>query len=186
MMTEHPGIEKISFTGSIATGKRVMMSAAKTLKRVTLELGGNSACIVCPDVDVNKVAPLVALGAFFNSGQLCVASKRLYVHTDIYKEFQEAILNVVKSWKVGPAGEPGMMLGPVQNEMQYNIVKGFFEDCAVNGYQFVLGGDVGDAGGFSVQPAIIDNPPHSSRIVAEEPFGEPFILSILHVLVELS
>jgi acyl-CoA reductase-like NAD-dependent aldehyde dehydrogenase len=186
MMTEHPGIEKISFTGSIATGKRVMMSAAKTLKRVTLELGGNSACIVCPDVDVNKVAPLVALGAFFNSGQLCVASKRLYVHTDIYKEFQEAILNVVKSWKVGPAGEPGMMLGPVQNEMQYNIVKGFFEDCAVNGYQFVLGGDVGDAGGFSVQPAIIDNPPHSSRIVAEEPFGEPFISSILHVLVELS
>ncbi|KAN0110828.1 betaine aldehyde dehydrogenase 1 [Hyaloscypha variabilis] len=171
MMTEHPGIEKISFTGSIATGKRVMMSAAKTLKRVTLELGGNSACIVCPDVDVQKVAPLVALGAFFNSGQLCVASKRLYVHTDIYKEFQEAILNVVKGWKVGPAGEPGMMLGPVQNEMQYNIVKGFFEDCAVNGYQFALGGEIGDAGGFSVQPAIIDNPPHSSRIVAEEPFG---------------
>jgi len=171
MMTEHPGIEKISFTGSIATGKRIMMSSAKTLKRVTLELGGNSACIVCPDVDVNKVAPLVALGAFFNSGQLCVASKRLYVHTDIYKEFQEALLNVVKSWKVGPAGEPGMMLGPVQNEMQYNIVKGFFEDCAVNGYQFALGGEIGDAGGFSVQPAIVDNPPHSSRIVSEEPFG---------------
>jgi acyl-CoA reductase-like NAD-dependent aldehyde dehydrogenase len=178
MMTEHPGIAKISFTGSIATGKRVMMSAAKTLKRVTLELGGNSACIVCPDVDVEKVAPLVALGAFFNSGQLCIASKRLYVHTDIYKDMLAALTNVVKGWKVGPASERGMMLGPVQNEMQYNIVKGFFEDCAVNGYEFALGGDVGEAGGFSVQPAIIDNPPHSSRIVAEEPFGKFAILKI--------
>ena len=149
-----------------------MMSAAKTLKRVTLELGGNSACIVCSDVDVNKVAPLVALGSFFNSGQLCVASKRLYVHTDIYKEMLVALTNVVKGWKVGPSHEVGTMLGPVQNEMQYNIVKGFFEDCAVNGYDFALGGEMGDAGGFSVQPAIIDNPPHSSKIVAEEPFGK--------------
>jgi len=175
MMTEHPGIEKISFTGSIATGKRVMMSAAKTLKRVDSRarrqqcmhrLSGRRRQQGCSPRRPRRI---------LHSGQLCVASKRLYVHTDIYKEFQEAILNVVKSWKVGPAGEPGMMLGPVQNEMQYNIVKGFFEDCAVNGYQFLLGGEVGDAGGFSVQPAIIDNPPHSSRIVAEEPFGEPFL-----------
>jgi acyl-CoA reductase-like NAD-dependent aldehyde dehydrogenase len=178
MMTEHPGIAKISFTGSIATGKRVMMSAAKTLKRVTLELGGNSACIICPDVDVEKIAPLVALGAFFNSGQLCVASKRLYVHADIYQEMLAAITKVVKGWKVGNAAEEGMMLGPVQNEMQYGIVKGFFEDCAVNGYEFALGGEVGEGGGFTVQPAIVDNPPHSSKIVAEEPFGK-FVLGML-------
>ncbi|KUJ13663.1 aldehyde dehydrogenase [Mollisia scopiformis] len=171
MMTEHPGIDKISFTGSITTGKRVMMASAKTLKRVTLELGGNSACIICPDVDIAKVAPLVALGAFFNSGQLCVASKRLFVHESIYQEMLQELTKVVKGWKVGGTAEEGIMLGPVQNEMQYNIVKGFFEDCAVNGYEFALGGKVGGEDGFVIQPAIIDNPPSHSRIVTEEPFG---------------
>ncbi|KAH6664559.1 betaine aldehyde dehydrogenase 1 [Halenospora varia] len=172
MMTEHPGIDKISFTGSTATGKRVLQAAGKTLKRVTLELGGNSACIICPDVDVVKVAPLVALGAFFNSGQLCVASKRLFVHESIYQEMLEELTNVVKGWKVGGTAEEGVMLGPVQNEMQYNIVKGFFEDCAVNGYEFAIGGKaVGNESGFVIQPAIINNPPSHSRIVKEEPFG---------------
>ncbi|CZR58551.1 related to aldehyde dehydrogenase (NAD+), mitochondrial [Phialocephala subalpina] len=172
MMTEHPGIDKISFTGSTATGKRVMVAAAKTLKRVTLELGGNSACIICPDVDVAKVAPLVALGAFYNSGQLCVASKRLFVHESIYQEMLEELMKVVKGWKVGGTAEEGCMLGPVQNEMQYNIVKGFFEDCAVNGYEFAIGGKaVGNESGFVIQPAIINNPPSHSRIVKEEPFG---------------
>ncbi|KAG4417413.1 hypothetical protein IFR04_009482 [Cadophora malorum] len=170
-MTEHPGIEKISFTGSTATGKRVLMSSAKTLKRVTLELGGNSACIVCPDVDIQKVAPLVALGAFYNSSQICVASKRLYVHKDIYDEMQKALVGVIQSWKVGPTSESGLMLGPVQNEMQYKIVKTFFEDCAVNGYDFAMGGKMGDGSGFVIQPAIVDNPPHDSKIVKEEPFG---------------
>lgn len=172
MMTEHPGIDKISFTGSIATGKRVMAACAKTLKRVTLELGGNSACIICPDVDIEKVAPLLAINAFFNSGQICVASKRIFVHESIYKEMLEALKNVVKGWKVGGTTEEGCMLGPVQNEMQYNVVKGFFEDCAANGYDFALGGSFGDERGFVVQPAIVDNPPSNSRIVTEEPFGE--------------
>lgn len=179
LITEHPGIHKISFTGSSATGKRVMQSAAKTLKMVTLELGGNSATIVCPDVDVVKVAPSVAIGAFFNSGQLCVATKRLYVHKDIYKELLEEIVKVVKGWKTGPAmEESGVMLGPVQNEMQYNIVKGFFEDCATNGYEFALPGDVGTGEGFVIQPAIIDNPPDSAKIVREEQFGE-WILKVV-------
>jgi acyl-CoA reductase-like NAD-dependent aldehyde dehydrogenase len=172
LMTEHPGIAKISFTGSIATGKRVMMSAARTLKRVTLELGGNSACIICPDVDVSKIAPQIALGAFYNSGQLCVASKRIYVHKDIYNELKEALVKVMQEWKTGPTSLEGVMFGPVQNEMQYNIVKGIFEDCAANGYTFALGsGEVKGQEGFVIQPAIIDNPPDDSRIVKEEPFG---------------
>ncbi|RDL36030.1 ALDH-like protein [Venustampulla echinocandica] len=171
LMTEHPDIAKISFTGSSATGKRVMASAAKTLKRVTLELGGNSASIICPDVDVNKIAPKVALGAFYNSGQLCIASKRLYVHKDIYQDMMKALIEVVKGWKVGPTSEEGLMLGPVQNEMQHNIVKGFFEDCATNGYEFALPGEVGKSDGFVIQPAILDNPPDESKIVREEQFG---------------
>ncbi|TVY84825.1 putative aldehyde dehydrogenase FUS7 [Lachnellula suecica] len=172
LITEHPGIQKISFTGSTATGKRVMQSAAKTMKRVSLELGGNSASIVCPDVDVKKVAPGVAIAAFFNSGQLCVATKRLYVHKDIYKDLLAEIVEVVKGWKTGPTTEDsGSMLGPVQNEMQHNIIKNFFEDCATNGYEFALPGNVGDGPGFVVQPAIVDNPPDSAKIVREEQFG---------------
>jgi len=176
LITEHPGIQKISFTGSSATGKRVMMSAARTLKVVTLELGGNSATIVCPDVDVKKVAPSVAIGAFFNSGQLCVATKRLYVHKDIYKELLEEIVKVVKSWSVGPTtDEAERMLGPVQNGMQYAIVKSFFEDCASQGYEFALPGDVGKGENFVIQPAIIENPPDSAKIVREEQFGRTFL-----------
>jgi acyl-CoA reductase-like NAD-dependent aldehyde dehydrogenase len=172
LMTEHPGINMITFTGSTPTGKRVMASCAKSVKRVTLELGGNSAAIICPDVDVNKVAPKVALAAFFNSGQICVASKRLYVHKEIYQDMLQAVKKVVESWKTAPAVEEGTMLGPVQNKMQHAIVKDFFEDCASQGYDFALPGNVGDGKGFVVQPAIIDNPPDSARIVQEEQFGK--------------
>src|SRR5258706_5552181 len=84
MLTIHPGIAKISFTGSIPTGKKVMEACSKTLKRVTLELGGNDASIILPDVDIEKVAPEVAMGAFVNSGQVCVATKRIYIHESIY------------------------------------------------------------------------------------------------------
>ena len=172
MMTEHPGIDNISFTGSSATGKRVMASAAKTLKRVTLELGGNSAAIICPDVDPVKIAPKVALGAFYNSGQLCVASKRLYVHKDIYQDMLKALSDVVTGWKTGPSTEDGIMLGPVQNEMQYRIVKEYFEDCASNGYEFAVPGSIEKTDGFVIQPAIVKNPPDSARIVKEEQFGK--------------
>jgi acyl-CoA reductase-like NAD-dependent aldehyde dehydrogenase len=84
-MCKHPGIQKISFTGSIPTGKKVMEASASTLKRVTLELGGNDASIILPDVDIDKVAPEVAMGAFQNTGQVCVATKRIYIHKDIYE-----------------------------------------------------------------------------------------------------
>ena len=80
MLTAHPGISKISFTGSIATGKKIMAACAPTLKRVTLELGGNDASIVLPDVDVKKIAPELVMGAVLNTGQVCVATKRIYIH----------------------------------------------------------------------------------------------------------
>ena len=172
LITEHHGIHKISFTGSAVAGKKVMASAARTLKSVTLELGGNSATVVCPDVDVVKVAPNVAVGAFFNSGQLCLATKRLYVHKDIYKELLAEIVKAVKRWKTGPVTEDAnCMLGPVQNATQHSIVKGFFEDCAKNGYEFALPGEVEKGDGFVILPAIVDNPPDSAKVVREEQFG---------------
>ncbi|KAF3002629.1 hypothetical protein E8E13_009021 [Curvularia kusanoi] len=171
-MCKHPDIAKISFTGSIATGKKVMETSAKTLKRVTLELGGNDASIILPDVDVKKVAPEVVMGAFQNSGQVCVATKRIYIHESIYKEFLEEMVNFTKSIKVGNPDDGDNLLGPVQNKMQYDRVKGFFEDSKSKGYKFAVGEpDVTASKGFFVPPTIIDNPPNDSRIIQEEPFG---------------
>ncbi|KAF2219480.1 aldehyde dehydrogenase domain-containing protein [Elsinoe ampelina] len=172
MMTAHPGIAKISFTGSIATGKKIMAACASTLKRVTLELGGNDASIVFPDVDVEKVAPELVLGAFQNSGQVCVATKRIYIHQDIYQKTLDAMAAFAKTLKVGNPDDAGTQIGPVQNEMQYDRVKGFFEDAKKNGYKIVAGVDtVEESKGFFITPTIIDNPPNGSRIIEEEPFG---------------
>lgn len=179
MFTAHPGIAKISFTGSIATGKKIMAASAPTLKRVTLELGGNDASIVLPDVDVKKTAPELVMGAFQNSGQVCVATKRIYIHADIYDEMLKEMVEFTKNIKTG-APDSGAMLGPIQNEMQYEKVKGFFEDTKAKGYKFAIGEpDVAKSSGFFIQPTIIDNPPNDSRIIQEEPFGQyrPFIHS---------
>jgi len=171
MLTASPGIDKISFTGSIATGKKIMAACAQTLKRVTLELGGNDASIVCPDVDIAKVAPELVMGAFQNSGQVCVATKRIYIHKDIYDEMLTAMVNFTKTLTVGAPAD-GAFLGPVQNKMQYEKVLDFFKDTKANGYKVAVGQDEPAQGkGFFIQPTIIDNPPNASRIIQEEPFG---------------
>ncbi|KAF2638448.1 aldehyde dehydrogenase [Massarina eburnea CBS 473.64] len=172
-LCEHPGIGKITFTGSIATGKKVMATASKTLKRVTLELGGNDASIILPDVDIKRVAPEVVKGAFQNSGQVCIATKRIYIHESIYKEFLAEMVAFTKSIKVGSPDEEDNFLGPVQNSMQYERVKGFFQDSKKQGYKFAVGEpDIVAANkGYFIQPTIIDNPPNGSRIIEEEPFG---------------
>jgi acyl-CoA reductase-like NAD-dependent aldehyde dehydrogenase len=172
LLTAHPGIAKISFTGSVATGKKIMEACSKTLKRVTLELGGNDPCIVLPDVDLAKAVPEVTLGCFFNSGQVCVATKRVYIHESIYKEFVAGMVAFTKNLKVGSSDEPGVLLGPIQNQMQYEKVKTFFEDSKKNGYKFAVGeSEVAPGKGFFINPTIIDNPPNDSLIIQEEPFG---------------
>lgn len=152
MLTSHPDIAKISFTGSIATGKKIMAACAGTLKRVTLELGGNDAAIVLPDVDIEKTAPEVAMGAFFNSGQVCVATKRIYVHEKIYRPFVNAMIKFTQTIKVGSSDDEGVLLGPIQNAMQYEKVKGFFADSKSAGHNFVAGSDeVKKGSGYFVQ-----------------------------------
>jgi len=171
MLTAHPGIAKISFTGSVATGKKVMEACAKTLKRITLEMGGNDPCIVYPDIDMDKAVPEVTMGCFWNSGQVCVATKRIYIHESIYTEFVKRMVEFTKNIKVGNSDE-GVLLGPIQNSMQYEKVKGFFADAKKNSYKFAIGNpDVAPSNGYFIQPTIIDNPPNDSRIITEEPFG---------------
>ncbi|KAH8803610.1 aldehyde dehydrogenase [Xylogone sp. PMI_703] len=171
LLTAHPGVDKISFTGSTATGKKVMESASKTLKRVTLELGGNDPAIICKSVNIEEMAPKVALSALFNSGQVCIAIKRIFIHQDIYDKFRDAMVEFVKNIKVGDGMEEDTFLGPVQNSMQYNRVKGFFDEIEKQGQKVAIGGKVPESSGFFITPTLIENPKDDSRIVVEEPFG---------------
>ncbi len=172
-ITAHPGIDKISFTGSTATGRKVMESASATLKRVTLELGGNDAAIVLPDADLDTVVPDLFWGAFRNSGQICLATKRLYVHDAIYDRFRDALVAYAATVEVGDGAQDGVQLGPVQNEPQYRRVLSLIDDCRRRGLTFAAGGsDEAPSGrGLFVPITIIDNPPDDARVVTEEAFG---------------
>jgi len=170
-MTSHPGIDKVSFTGSTQTGRKVMASAASTLKRVTLELGGNDAAIVMPDVDVAQVAEQLFWAAFRNTGQICIATKRMYVHKDIYEPLKDAIVAYAATVKMGDGAEQGTQLGPIQNKLQYQRVLDLIDDAKSKGYKFLIGGEKSQAPGYFVPVTIIDNPPENSRIVQEEQFG---------------
>ncbi|NLR72229.1 aldehyde dehydrogenase family protein [Novosphingobium sp. ERN07] len=172
LMTSHPDIDKITFTGSTATGKRIMEGASKDLKRITLELGGNDASIVLPDADVAKVAEQLFWSSFTNAGQICVAAKRVYIHEDIYDEMSAAIAEYAKGVTVGDGANQGTGVGPIQNKKQFERVCELIQDAKDNGYKFLVGGDVDPSGsGYYVPITILDNPPEDARIVAEEQFG---------------
>jgi acyl-CoA reductase-like NAD-dependent aldehyde dehydrogenase len=171
-LTEHADVAKISFTGSTATGKRVMASGAGTLKRVTLELGGNDAAIVLGDTDWEPLIPTLFWAAFGNAGQWCIATKRLYVHRSIHAAFVAAFVEFGRKIVVGDGMDPGTDLGPIQNKMQFDKLKDLLADVKAQGYAVPLGGTIDEslAGNF-VPVTVVDNPPEDSRIVQEEPFG---------------
>ena len=170
-MTSHPDISKISFTGSTATGKKVMQSAASNLKRITLELGGNDPAIVLPDVDPKQIAEQLFWAAFQNSAQFCCAAKRLYIHDDIYDEVRDELVKYAKTVKVGDGSREDTQLGPIQNRMQFEKVKNLLADAKQNGLTAVLGGEIPNGKGYFVPVTIYDNPPENSRVVKEEAFG---------------
>lgn len=170
-ITEHPKIRKVSFTGSTATGKLVAKSCSATLKRFTLELGGNDACIVLPDVDIEKAAPNVLLSAMFNTGQVCHAAKRIFVHEDIYDKFAKAMADTAKQSGVGPGDKEGVMYGPLNNKMQFDKVSEFFAQSQAEGHTFLTGGQITKGTGYFAPLTLVDQPPEDSRLVQEEPFG---------------
>ncbi|EPQ53944.1 aldehyde dehydrogenase family protein, partial [Gloeophyllum trabeum ATCC 11539] len=171
-LTSHPKIAKIAFTGSTATGKLVLQSAVGSLKRVTMELGGNDPAIVLQDVRPKAVAMDLFKCMFNNAGQLCAAAKRVYIHEQIYDEVRDELVSIALTAKVGDGLDPATALGPIQNPMQYEKVKCFIADCKANGYTFAVGGEIDpNSPGYFIPITIIDNPPDDSRIVREEPFG---------------
>ncbi|MFT6949260.1 MAG: acyl-CoA reductase-like NAD-dependent aldehyde dehydrogenase [Paraglaciecola sp.] len=170
-ISAHPDINKIIFTGSTSTGKKIMQSAAGNLKRLTLELGGNDAGIVLADVDVKAMAPKLFAAAFHNNGQTCACLKRLYVHESIYDEVCNELVALAKSVKVGNGLDEGIELGPVQNLAQLEKVQELADDARSTGAKMLVGGSVRDGKGFFFPPTIVADISDGSRLVDEEQFG---------------
>ncbi len=170
LMTAHKGFAKITFTGSSATGRRVMETAAKDLKRITLELGGNDAAIVMPDVDIDTIAETLFHGAFHNTGQVCVVTKRMFIHADIYDRLRDRLHQLARQTAVGDGADQGNRYGPIQNKIQYDRVVNLIEDARSAGLTLLEGSPVPDRGYF-VPLTLVDNPPDDSRVVVEEAFG---------------
>lgn len=170
-IASHPDINKIAFTGSSSTGRSVMQAASGNLKRLTLELGGNDAGIVLPDVDPKEVAQKLFTVCFHNNGQTCQALKRLYVHADIYDEVCNEMGAIANSVKVGNGLEEDTDLGPLQNKKQLDIVCELAADARSAGAQFLTGGEAAAGPGYFFPPTVVTNITDGTRLVDEEQFG---------------
>ena len=169
-ISAHPKIRKVSFTGSSVTGAKVMAGAASTLKRITLEMGGNDAGLILGDVDPKEIAPKLFAACFPNNGQVCIAMKRVYVHESIYDALCDELVAIAKSTKIGDGTEEGVELGPLQNKAQYEKVKEIVADAAEKG-TIVAGGSAPDRPGYFIEPTIVRDIEEGSRLVDEEQFG---------------
>lgn len=169
-LTAHPDVRKVSFTGSTATGAKVMAGAAGLLKRITLELGGNDAGVVLDDADPKQIAPQLFASAFQNSGQVCIAMKRLYVHESIYDETVDELAKLANDAVLGDGLQQGVTHGPLQNRMQFEKVKELLADAKANG-TIAAGGEVPDGKGYFIRPTIVRDVADGTRIVDEEQFG---------------
>ena len=169
-MSEHEHVQKIAFTGSGATGRKVMSAAATTLKRLTLELGGDDAGIVLPDVDPRQIAEGLFWGAFINNGQTCAALKRLYVHEDVYDEVCDSLTGFARKVPVGDGLDEKNVLGPVQNSMQHGKVSRLVRAAKDAGGRVLLGGEEPDDGLFFPLTLIADLD-NGNPLVDEEQFG---------------
>jgi acyl-CoA reductase-like NAD-dependent aldehyde dehydrogenase len=168
----HPAIGKLMFTGSTATGKAIIKSSADTVKRLTLELGGNDAGIVLPDADPKAIAEGLFWGAFINTGQTCAALKRLYVHEDIYDAVCEELTNVAAAMPMGVGLDEANVLGPLQNRQQYDIVANLVDAARESGARILLGGNPeNDQPGNFYPTTLVADIANSNPLVAEEQFG---------------
>mgnify|MGYP001346123721 CR=1 FL=1 len=169
-LTADPRIAKIGFTGSTATGKKIMANAADGLKRLTLELGGNDPGIVLDDVDVRATAQAIFNAAFLNCGQVCLAIKRAYVHDSIYDAMCDELARLAEAAVVDDGLAQGAQIGPIQNKAQYVKLKGFLERAATDG-TIIAGGEIIDRAGYFLRPTIVRDVTDGDEIVDEEQFG---------------
>lgn len=170
LLAGHPDVAKIAFTGSTATGKKVMLSSVDKLKRLTLELGGNDAAIILDDLDVVTAARKVFDAAMFNCGQVCVAAKRIYAPRAMVDQLCDELAKLCAAAVVDNGLNQGAEIGPLQNRQQYEKVLGIIADSRVHG-TIVAGGHALDRKGYFIAPTIVRDIPDHARLVREEQFG---------------
>ncbi len=170
-ISAHQGIQKVVFTGSTATGQRIMESAASNLKRLTLELGGNDAAIVLPGADIDAIAEGLFQTSFLNMGQTCACLKRLYVHESQYQAVCDKLVELAQAQTIGDGMAAATTFGPVQNANQLRIVSELVDDAAVNGGKILCGGEALSGNGYFYPPTIVANVSNGIRLVDEEQFG---------------
>ncbi len=170
-LAAHPKIAKVAFTGSTATGQRILAASVPDLKRVTLELGGKSPTIIYADADLDSAIPQAAMGCFFNSGQVCYAGTRLYVHRSVYDRVLEGIAAVGGAQKIGPSADRSSQLGPLISARQHERVSGFVERAKAAGIEAVAGHAALPDEGFYFAPTILRDVPANAEAAREEIFG---------------
>lgn len=170
-LAAHPGVDKVSFTGSTETGKSVLRTAADTIKRVTLELGGKSPCVVFDDADMDKAIPGAGLAIFANTGQICFAGSRLYIQRRSFDRVVEGVAAFAKSLRIGSGLDEQNHLGPLISERQRERVSDYIALGLQEGGEIVAGGGVPAGDGFFIEPTVFTNLAASARIVREEIFG---------------
>ncbi|MGX5771421.1 aldehyde dehydrogenase family protein [Microbacterium trichothecenolyticum] len=172
VMASHPGFDKIMFTGSTEAGRRIVESSAKNLARLTLELGGNDPGIVLPGTDVSQIAENLFWGCFINTGQTCAALKRLYVHESVYDEVVDSLAGMARAMPMGRGLDEGNVLGPLQNQGQFDIVKDLVDDARARGARIVAGGEpAADLGPLFYRTTVVADIDDGARLVDEEQFG---------------
>ncbi len=170
-LVEHPGVDKVTFTGSPAVGRQILRGAAGNLKRVTLELGGKSANIIFPDADLEAAVKAASAGIFFNSGQVCSAGSRILAHEAVYDEVVERLVARAKAVRVGNPRDPETAMGPLVSSTQMKRVLDYIDLGQREGARLVTGGSRRGERGFFISPTVFADVEHEMRISQEEIFG---------------
>ena len=170
-IVDHPGVDKISFTGSTVVGKSLLASAAGNLKRVALELGGKSPVFIFPDADLDRAMDAAARGIFGNTGQVCAAGSRLFVHRSVADRVIEGIVQRARALRVAPGLSPDCEIGPVISARQRERVMGYIDSGRAEGAEVVAGGQAVQGEGYFIQPTVLVNTRPDMKVVREEIFG---------------
>jgi acyl-CoA reductase-like NAD-dependent aldehyde dehydrogenase len=183
-LVEHPGIDKIAFTGSTEVGREIGAKAGRALKRITLELGGKSPNIILPDANLDAAVAGSFTGIYFNTGQACNAGSRLFVHREQFDQVVGALADRAGKARLGPGLAPGTQLGPVVSREQQERVLSYIESGRSEGAELLAGGRAPDAdGGFFVEPTLFTTTRDDLRIAREEIFG-PVLVALPYESVE--
>ena len=185
-LVDHPGVDKVAFTGSTVVGREIAAKCGQALKRVTLELGGKSPNIILADADLDQAVPGSFYGIYSNSGQACNAGSRLFVQSGLYDEVVDRLAGLASEARVGPGLDPESQFGPVVSEEQFERVKGYIDSGLADGAEAIVGGSPEADGGYYVAPTLFTGVEDSMRIAREEIFGPVLVAMPFEDLEEVA